>query len=284
MFQCFISAWLLRIVRPEAIKVGNVKIGAKYPTVEHERASNAIVNFFSKVPDVEAVILTGSCARGKATKDSCLDIMVLLPRKASVSKRSKLERRWSDFYENSAVFSNLRRVGRYSHVDLDFVDGCLVPKPRGWTSGPDEFELEIGNTLVYSVSLYERGRYFKRLKARWLPYYDEELRQERLATVRQFCLNNIDHIPLYVDRGLYFQAFDRLYNAFQEFLQALFISRRTYPIAYDKWIRIQIEEILGLLELYWQLPRLFEIRQFESQEIAQKARELNRLLDVYVKE
>ena len=117
---------------------------------------------------------------------------------------------------------------------MDFVDGCFVPTPRDWTSGPDEFELEIGNTLVYSVSLCERGPYFKRLKAKWLPYHDEELRQERLATVRQFCLNNIDHIPLYVDRGLYFQAFDRLYNAFQEFLQALFISRRTYPVAHDK--------------------------------------------------
>lgn len=126
-------------------------------------------------------------------------------------------------------------------MDLDFVDGCFVPTPRDWTSGPDEFELEIGNTLVYSVSLCERGPYFKRLKAKWLPYHDEELRQERLATVRQFCLNNIDHIPLYVDRGLYFQAFDRLYNAFQEFLQALFISRRTYPVSYDKWIREQIE-------------------------------------------
>jgi len=158
-----------------------VKIGAKYPTVEHERASMAIVNFFCKVPDVEAVILTGSCARGKATKDSCLDIMVLLPRKASVSKRSELERRWSDFYGNSAVFDKLRGVGKYSHVDLDFVDGCFVPKPRGWTSGPDEFELEIGNTLVYSVPLWERGDYFERLKARWLPYYDEKLRQERLA-------------------------------------------------------------------------------------------------------
>lgn len=67
-------------------------------------------------------------------------------------------------------------------------------------------------------------------------------------------------------------------------VEDLFISQRTYPIAYDKWIREQIEEILGLPELYWQLSRLFEIKQFESQEIAQKARELDRLLDEYVKE
>jgi predicted nucleotidyltransferase len=261
-----------------------VKVRANYPTVEHERASKVIVNFFSKLSDIEAVILTGSCARGKGTKDSCLDIMVLLPRKTSLHTKSDLIRRWNDFYESDAAFAELREIGRYSHVDLDFVDGCFIPKPRGWTSGPDEFELEVGNTLVYSVPLWEKDDYFKRLKAKWLPYYDEKLRQSRLAMVRQFCLNNLDHVPLYVNRGLYFQAFDRLYNAFQEFLQALFISRRTYPIAYDKWIREQIEDILKMPELYKQLPRLFEIKHFESQEIAQKARRLERLLSKYVQE
>jgi predicted nucleotidyltransferase len=266
------------------LKLEDVKIWAKYPTLEHERASKAIVSFFSKVSDVKAVILTGSCARGKATKDSCLDIMVLLPRKTSARRRAELERLWSGFYENDPVLDDLRRVGRYSHVDLDFVDGCFAPKPRGWTSGPDEFELEIGNTLVYSVSLWERDDHFKRLKAKWLPYYAEKLRKERLAMARKFCLNNLDHVPLYVDRGLYFQAFDRLYNAFQEFIQTLFISRRIYPIAYDKWIREQIEEILGMPELYRQMPRLFETKHFESQEIAQKAKELSCLLDKYVQE
>lgn len=93
--------------------------------------------------------------------------------------------------------------------------------------------------------------------------------------------NNLHHIPLYVERGLYFQSFDRLYNALQEFLQALFIARRTYPIAYNKWIREQVEEILGLPELYAQLPRLLEIRHFESREIAEKAVTLERLLEAY---
>ncbi len=75
--------------------------------------------------------------------------------------------------------------------------------------------------------------------------------------------------------------FDRLYNAYREFLQALFIARRTYPIAYNKWIREEVEEILGLPELYAQLPHLFEIRQFESSEIADKAKEVEKLLEKY---
>jgi predicted nucleotidyltransferase len=255
-----------------------MRVEPRYPTKEHEEASEAIVDFFSGSSGVEAVILSGSCARGKATLDSCVDITVLLTRTASDKKESELERRWTGFYESETVFEALRKTGRYSHVDLNFSRGIFKPKPRGWTSGPDDFELEIGNTLVYAVPLWEQTDYFRRLRARWLPYYGENLRRKRLTEVRRFCLNNLDHVPLYVNRRLYFQAFDRLYNAFQEFLQALFIFHRTYPIAYDKWIREQIEDILGMPELYERLPGLFEIEHFESQEIALKAENLRRLL------
>jgi predicted nucleotidyltransferase len=259
-----------------------MKIEAQYPTVEHERAAEAIKAFFSSLPDVEAVMLVGSCARGKASVDSCLDITVLVSPKAFAAKRIMLEQQWSSFYETADVFKTLQKVGKYSHVDLTFIDGCFAPKPRDWTSGPDEFELEIGNALVYSVSLWEHSNYLSRLKNRWLPYYDEVLRKERLKTVRLYCINNLDHIPLYVNRSLCFQAFDRLHNAFQEFLQALFISRRIYPIAYDKWVQKQIEEILGMPELYKQLPRLFEVKNFESKEIAKKAEDLRCLFENYV--
>jgi hypothetical protein len=69
---------------------------------------------------------------------------------------------------------------------------------------------------------------------------------------------------------------------FQEFLQALCIARRTYPIAYDKWIREQIEEILGLPELSRELPGMFEYRRFERDELTAKPRTLERLLHQYV--
>ncbi len=100
--------------------------------------------------------------------------------------------------------------------------------------------------------------------------------------VLRYCFNNLDHIPPYVDRGLYFQSFNRLYDAFGEFLQALFIARRKYPIAYDKWIREQVEEILELPDLYPHLPRLLEIQHFESTQIAAKAEDLRGLVKQYV--
>jgi len=260
-----------------------MRIQARYPTVEHGKASEAVVDFFSKCSDIEAVILKGSCARGKASRDSCVDIAVLLQPKVFSKRKDDLEQKWNKFYESTEIFKSLQKVGKYADVHLDFIDGNFRPKPRSWTSGPDEFELEIGNSLVYTVPLLVHSDYFSQLKAKWLPYYDEKLRGERLDMVCRYCRNNLDHIPLYVNRVLYFQSFHRLYDAFREFLQALFISRRTYPIAYDKWIREQIEDILGLPELYVQLPKLFEIGHFESQEITQKAEKLRHLLDTYVK-
>ena len=101
--------------------------------------------------------------------------------------------------------------------------------------------------------------------------------------VRMYCTNNLEHISHFVGRELYFQAFNRLYDAFREFLQALFIARRTYPIAYDKWIREQIEEMLELPDLYRQLVTILEISHFESDEIAQKGATLRLLLDQYTR-
>lgn len=252
-----------------------------YPTPEHQHAAEAIVEFFAAIPEIEAVCLTCSCARGKASRDSCLDMLVLGRPEAMAIAQTDIQKAWDAFYTTAPVFQKLAGVGKYAHVDLEFSDGHFAPTPRGWTSGPDEFELVIGNYLAYSVPLYQNGSYLDALKAAWLPYYDEALRRDRLLRVRKYCLNNLDHIPLYVERGLHFQCFHRFYDAFREFLQALFIARRTYPIAYDKWIQEQIVEILGLPELYEQLIGLFEIRNFESREILDKANILRDVLDKY---
>jgi hypothetical protein len=108
------------------------------------------------------------------------------------------------------------------------------------------------------------------------------MRTERLALTREFCLHYIDHIEPYVERGLYFQSFDRLYHAFQGFLQGLFISRRVYPIAYNKWIHEQVVEILGLPELYRRLPHILEIHNLESREVVERGESLRGFVDEYL--
>ena len=256
-----------------------MKLAAAYPTPQHEQAAGKIVQYFTGQPGISAVLLICSCARGKASADSCLDIAVLVSPDTFTHQRPALEQAWESFYQDETVFKQLLRVGKFSHVDLEFFDGHFSPAgyPHDYTSGPDEFELAVGNLLAYSVPLWTGDDTYVALKQRWLPYYEEDLRLERLAMVQQFFTNNLDHIPLFVKRGLYFQAFQRLYHAFGEFLQGLFISRRVYPIAYDKWVQEQVEEILELPGLYAELPQLLEILQFESEEIAQKAARLSGL-------
>ena len=254
---------------------------ATYPTPEHQAAADAIVDFFVSNYKIDAVLLVNSCARGKATRDSCLDIIMLAKPDQSGSQLSTLEAGWGEFEKSNQAVKALYKVGKYSVVHPDFINGVFVPRERDESGGPDDFEVEVGNFLAYSVPLWQGSDYLAQLKGQWLPYYNEDLRLQRLDMVRWHCLNNLHHIPLYIERGLYFQSFDRLYNAYREFLQALFITRRTYPIAYNKWIREQVVEILGLPELYKQLSHLFEIKQFESYEIADKAKEVEQLLDEY---
>lgn len=258
-----------------------MKTGPTYPTPEHRAAAEVITEYFTSNYKIDAVLLVNSCARGRATRDSCLDIVMLAKPGEGRSTLSELEAGWNELERSNRTIRDLYQAGRYSVVHPDFIHGVFTPYEQEEAAGPDDFEIQIGNFLKYSLPLWQGSDYFDRLKSQWLPYYDEELRRKRLERVRWFCLNNLHHIPLYIERGLYFQSFDRLYNAYQEFLQALFIARRTYPIAYNKWIHEQVVEILGLPELYEQLTHLFEIERFESSEISDKAKEVEKLLEDY---
>lgn len=258
-----------------------MKLEPAYPTLEHREAADAIVEYFVSNYKIDTVLLVNSCARGKATRDSCLDIVLVTNPDDPRSSLQALELGWEEFEKSNQAIQDLYKVGKYSVVHPDFIHGIFLPQEQDEAAGPDDFEIQIGNFLVYSVPLWQGSDYFNQLRQQWLPYYNEELRQRRLERVRWFCLNNLHHIPLYTARGLYFQSFDRLYNAYREFLQALFISRRTYPIAYNKWIHEQLVEILNLPDLYNQLSHLFEIKKFESTELSDKANELEELLDRY---
>jgi predicted nucleotidyltransferase len=253
-----------------------------YPTPQHAASARRVVEFFSNQAGVQAVLLTGSTARGKAGSNSCLDIAILLRPEGFEAARAKLEKVWEAVYPQEQVFKEMLSVGRFSHVDLEIIDAVFNEGYHGWTSGPDEFELAVGNILHYSHTLWQGGTSLDELKAGYLPYYDEAKRQRRLEMVLKYLHNNLAHIPLYVPRGLYFQSFNRLYHAMGEFLQALFISRRIYPISYDKWIKEQIVEILGESELYTRLVSLLEIKHLESDELMHKADELGRMVTEYI--
>jgi predicted nucleotidyltransferase len=253
-----------------------------FPTPHHRDAAAEVAGFFSSRTGARAVLLVNSCARGVATAESDLDFAVLVTPELSTGERDALERRWREHYAAGEAFRRLERCGPFCRVHLDLFDGRFAAEPWDDGGGPDRFELEVGNLVAFPAPLWEGDGSFARLRAEWLPFYGEALRRERLEMVRAACAYDLDHVSFFAGRGLYFQAFDRLYKAFQEFLQALFISRRAYPLAYNKWIREQVETRLGLPELYARLPAILEVGRLESRDAARNAEALRDLLEAWI--
>lgn len=251
-----------------------------FPTSTHRDAAHVATAHFGGAPGVAAVLLLNSCARGMGTPESDLDMAVLVDG-LTPAGIEQLQAQWDHLYATDATLQRLRTLGRFTAVHLDIIEGCYAPATWDEGGGPDAFEVEIGNHIAYSAPLWSSGSKYERLAAAWLPYYDEALRRQRLEMVRAACCYDLDFVPFYAGRELYFQAFDRLYKGYQEFLQALFIARRVYPLAYNKWIRLQVAEWLRLPELYKELPSILQISRLESDELAHKAAYLRSLLDTW---
>jgi hypothetical protein len=250
--------------------------GTRLPS-QYTAAVEDIASYFDRKPGVDALLLTGSWARGKgdvALGADC-DLTLLHNKLFDLNMEMTSYKKWEN--QRNKIWK-LDHLGPYSIIDLHPHDGHFLPGYHGFTSGPDDFELEIGNTLVYSRPILTCTHRLQELQKHWLPYYREELRTERLAMVTRFAQNNLDHIYPYSQRGLYFQCLKRLHLALEEVLQALFIAARRYPIAYDKWIEEQVSDILGKHELYTLLVQVVTIPQLDAQTLKEKATLLSSVL------
>ena len=254
----------------------------KFPTALHQQVAELVNKSFMAHPQVDTVLVVNSCARGQAVPESDLDVAILVSPTATTEGIQGLETSWQKILPTEAVVLQFKQSSRFAQVHLDFFNGEVTPTVWDDGGGPDTFELEIGNRVAYGAPMSDAGIYFRELQSRWLPYYDEHLRLHRLSMVTEACAHDLERIPYSVTRGLYFHAFDCLYKAFQEFLQALFIKRRTYPLAYNKWIREQVEGWLGLPEVYRELPTILSVRNIESSELCEKANSLRALLERWV--
>src|SRR6516164_8114584 len=251
----------------------------RFPTALHREVADLAGDFFSSHAYVDTILVVNSCARGKAVAGSDLDMAVLITPTAPSQEVQSLTVKWQEFMATQPMVHRFRSTGRFTQVHVDVFDGRMTPTVWDDGGGPDTFEIEIGNRVAYAAPLGEVGAYFRQLQSQWMPYYEEQLRLSRLTMVREECARDLDAIPFYLNRGLYFQAFDRLYKAFQEFLQALFVARRTYPLAYNKWIREQVADWLSLPDLYQELPQILSVRSIESAELAENAETLRVLLE-----
>jgi hypothetical protein len=247
---------------------------AQFSNNVYARAAESATEFLASCDEVDAVMLVGSSARRSDAND--LDISALV---ASSEAVNEVEARFAQFAHGRPEFEALSALGPFVEIDFHALSGEFAPGPRGWTSGPDAFELDIGNEVAHSLPLWERNNRLSQLRNHWLPFYNNELRAVRLKDARMYVVNDLEHVPLMIKRDEPFHAFHRLYLAFQGFLQALFITRRTYPIAYDKWIREQVEDLLGLPELYQELPAIIGVRDLDLAELMRSTDRLKQLLE-----
>jgi predicted nucleotidyltransferase len=250
-----------------------------FPTIVHQDTAELVRDYFLTIPNVDTVLVVNSCARGQAVPESDLDFAVLVKPETTVTAIKNIETDWLKYVVKQPTFLNYKKSNQFAQLHLDIIDGNYTPTILEIGVASDYFEIEIGNHICYSAPIDNAGPYFKELQKKWLPYYNEELRLQRLKMTQEACEYDLNHIPFFVKRGLHFQAFDVLCKAFQEYLQVLFIANKTYPIAYNKWIKYQVVNCLNKPELYPKLSPILSIRNIESNEINDKAKMLRKLLN-----
>lgn len=250
-----------------------------FPTKLHQESAGLIRDYFLAIPNVDTVLVVNSCARGQAVPESDLDFAILVKPDSTPAEIKNIKQAWRIYSEKQPTFLKYKQVSQFAHLHLDVIDGNYRPANVEKGEPIDYFEIEIGNQICYSAPMNNAGSYFQELQNKWLPYYNEELCLQRLQMTKDACSYDLDHIPFFIKRELYFQAFDLLYKAFQEYLQVLFIANKIYPIAYNKWIREQVVKWLNKPDLYPKLSPILSISNIESNEINDKANDLRRLLN-----
>jgi predicted nucleotidyltransferase len=250
----------------------------EFPTMLHHDAAETANEYFLNVSAVDTVLIVNSCARGQAVAESDLDLAILVAPGTSDKEIKKMDAAWQTYSANAPAIIKFRQLSPFAHVHLDIIEGKYLPGIIDAGEPIDYFEVEIGNQICYSAPFASSGSYFQELKQRWLPYYDEDLRLKRLSAVKNACNYDLDHIPILVNRELYFHAFYILTEAFRKYLQAIFMTNKIYPISYNKWIKEQIVKWLNKPGLYPELLPILSITNIESNETHEKAIKLRELL------
>jgi len=247
------------------------------------------VNYFKDYPGVYAIVLTGSLAREKAVKGSCIDLFIFLSPKHLRSLASTINSRIEAYsrlggqivyYKGEAIeggieFGDVR-------VDVGFTDGRFNRRhEHSFDITRDDFETTVGNLLVYSVPLFQKGTQFQQLKQKYLPFYDDALRGIRLKGTAEEFDYKIWKTRWLAERMEYIAALDALLEAQRIFLQHLFIKQRKYPIDYVKWLREQCTRILAVPELYQDITRIVDGIKLTKKGIFEKSNLLEKLFVRY---
>ncbi len=247
-----------------------------------------MTEYFKTYPGVYAIVLIGSLARGRAVRGSCIDLYIFLGKRQFAALASTLMSRAKKYsslggricyyegeVEGGILFDDVR-------VDIGFTHGELDPRnENSFDITRDEFETTIGNLFLYSVTLYEKGTSYKKLKQKYLPFYNDKLRSIRLNGTRKEFDYKIWKIKWLAGRGEPLSSFETILEAQRIFLQHLFIKKRKYPIDYVKWIKEQCSQILQMPDLYSELISIINGIELTKNGLTKKTNTLEKLFQKY---
>lgn len=239
-----------------------------------------MTNYYASDPRVFAVVLFGSLARGQAVAGSSIDLAVFVyPEYSSIFfDAEETRKRIVDYtkmggkphyFWGETCGPRLGKETEYAvdfndiRVDLMFRDDIARSRDQLGIC-MDQFELGVGNLFVYCVPLYKRDAIYDLLAKKYLPFYNEDIRKERLdATSKEFEYR-IQKSRWMAEREELVNGLFTLQMSFRIFLQHLFIRRRKYPIHYRKWLAHQIVDILHEPDLHEKIKQLFTLREFSG--------------------
>lgn len=259
-----------RIGAPTAARlpeeIPEVYAAVPFPTEELRALACETAAALARDARVRAICLTGSIAREVGEPQSDLDRVVFsAPEHVRALADAAAER---------------ARQSTEIWFDLDVSDGEFQPGPHGWME-IDPYELIIGNWVAYARPLFERDDTLQRLRARYLPYYEEGLAARRAARLRDVTVSHAHRVRRGLSRGSLFDAAERLRMGVQSFLAGLFVCRRVYPVDYAKWVEQQVMGLLVLPELLPPLRELFDIGPLDPERLRARAEALEALVDQY---
>lgn len=256
----------------------------RFPTAHHAALLRDLLRLFAATAEPSALLLGGSLARGRGHPTSDVDLLVLAPHDRLAAARAHQP----DYGALGAEANHpepggatLSVGGLAAHIWI--TDGEIAPAPGGPVLD-DPFELEVAALYVNGRMLIDRDGLHGRLAARYLPFYDDALRQRRLralaAELRAHCAA-VEHLAA---RGLGFAALDRLLTAFRALVLGLFLANRRYPLDLLKHLEEQVAQGLGRPDLLPPLAAVLTLPTLGAAAFDAKVATLRALWEAEVKD
>lgn len=212
-----------------------------------------------KFLDIQAAQIYGSSTYGSGFKDGVSDIdicvytdkMGKIPDEQIVDIINNSNPNFKDKQPTIIDDYIAHRIEFYvDHPDISFDITILRPEiPRvenmGKTASYDSVDMIIGALYQHGVPLFGKIPEKERVEKEFLPFYNEELRRQRLDILGKRLSGYTKRVEM-LTKEKNPDILDHLYKTRNHFIKWLFMYKRKYPVCIHKHLAYQFNEILQL--------------------------------------